>query len=338
MGWTRNVDDDRGAYVQLKSFATAATVDGSGLAYKQTVDSGQASGIHPDVSLVNKIRESTDQAGSLDKVPVVVILDTSGSMGEKVVESVLKELVNIFDALAGNGIPNADVMVMIFNDNKTDGPLGLVTGTQFETTSAIVPQIANLYPVGNGGGNEHEDSAYALWYVLNRTKVEYIGDSTGRNGFVFLLTDERAWDTTPGAMKTMFGDGEYQSEKVGDIINHLYEQGWITYLLRPQGTTRYPAMKPFWTPLLFSPEHFVDDVPINELCKIIGGLVAGNLGLDVNQVMSNAGATSTSTDLVLRTVANSGGQSLSKIPTGSGSLPVKRKNSVTTDDDDNRDV
>lgn len=314
-------DDNRARYQHNLRAAFLSSSDNTGNVHLNNIKGGKAPAkTHPDVSLVDKRRESNNNDGNLNKVPIVICLDATGSMSDSPA-IVRNKLIDLQDSLAKNNVPYADVMVMLFNDYNSDGvEYAAVQATQFESDAKIIPQLANLTPVGNGGGNYHEDSGYALWYVLNRTDVNYIGGLDGKKGFIFVITDEKAWNCDRKTLRKMFGSGEFSDTKVEDIVSELLK-AWNIFVLRPlEGSYHNSSdISQYWSEML-GVEAVQEQVPMNNICEVIAGTVAGFHGVDLSNDFSDT-SVSFVTSMVRAAGSSVGTSSSLTVATNTSNLP-----------------
>lgn len=149
----------------------------------------------------NVVRECRDSDEHPNTVPIILGIDTTGSMNHaskaciaKLNDTILSLYENFKDveiAIAGIGDFNYD-----------RSPFQL---SQFESDTRIVDNLFDLYIENGGGGNSFE-SYSALWYAgLHHTNLDCW--KRGKNGILISLGDETLNPYLPkSAISQVFGD------------------------------------------------------------------------------------------------------------------------------------
>jgi hypothetical protein len=128
-------------------------------------------------------------------VPVEIMLDTTGSMGDNV-DIALKGIPDTRDYLQAIMRPGCEAHVAtgVFNDvvdTFSDGSQGVVmTRSQFEMTERMAEQMMHHIPMRGGAGNRKEDSQFCLFAAAYLSSF-YI-NRIGLKSYHFIITDDAA--------------------------------------------------------------------------------------------------------------------------------------------------
>ena len=184
-------------------------------------------GIHADLdpkNMKNMMRESRDGANNPRSRAIILALDETGSMGDIPHFMVGSGLPKVFEEIeARNPVSDPHIMVMGIGDVESDkAPIQM---SQFEAGKDILPQLANIFLEGNGGGNHYESYALAWYMAANHTSIDCF-EKRGEKGYLFTIGDEfptpllRADD-----IRKFVGTGPQEdltSEQILNMANRMY--------------------------------------------------------------------------------------------------------------------
>lgn len=170
-------------------------------------------------------------------MPVEVLLDTTGSMGDNV-EMAIRALADSYE-WCSSVLPGCHLHMCTgtFGDIEVDQfPY---CRTQFEMEAGkMVGQLTKLVADNGGGGNRKEDPQYGLFAATYLT--DFYVDKIGLGGYHFTVSDEPASDRLELSwLKRIFGD---------DVFEKIAENG---YELSPHRLPTTPEM----LNLLFARTH-----------------------------------------------------------------------------------
>jgi hypothetical protein len=135
-----------------------------------------------------KVRESRDNDNQPESIPIIIMFDVTGSMGDIPNEFIKKTLINMMDILLEKGLKNSQILFGAIGDYNYDKYP--IQATQFESgTDEINAAITSLKVEQGGGGNEHESYHLAWYFAANKTAIDSF-DKRGRKGFLFTIGDE----------------------------------------------------------------------------------------------------------------------------------------------------
>ena len=188
MGYSNYSDDAAEARVSARVSAGKPAV----ASYTADIASGAAPAkVHTNLDPRGLLfRESRDSENHPESVPVILILDQTGSMG-KVIKQIQKSIRSIMKLLVDKGyLPHPHIMVIAVGDvpnpDREKAPLQV---SQFESDDKIEQCIDDIFIEGNGGGQKRESYQNAAYVVAYKTRTDH-WDKRGRKGYVFFFGDE----------------------------------------------------------------------------------------------------------------------------------------------------
>lgn len=257
-----------------------------------------------------KRREARDSDDHPESVPVAVFFDVTGSMG-MIPELLRKKLPTLLEAiLKGGALEHPQIMFGAVGDAYTDRvPLQI---SQFESSNVLDDHLDKIFLEGNGGGQGRESYEMALYFMAHYVDADS-WEKRGKKGYVFVIGDEGHYTHLDShQFNTATGFGLEANVPFAEVAEQVQEK-WETFILRPEEGTGYAHDQSIingWK------DHFgerVIQVPKMDLIsEFIAGIIAQCEGIDVATVLAAGGATSNSTDIVLRATsqlvgASSGG-------------------------------
>ena len=146
----------------------------------------KATRMDPALDPNNVIRECVDSPEHPETKPVLISIDTTGSMGQAAVEtasSLNKIMTNLFGK-----VKDIEFMTMGIGDFAYDRcPLQV---SQFESDIRIAEQMDKIYFEFGGGGNSYESYTAAWKFGLDNTKLDCY-DKRGKKALLITMGDER---------------------------------------------------------------------------------------------------------------------------------------------------
>lgn len=312
---------DSGAYFAASSARRAAGIDD--FDYTVKVSTGKASGVHatldplgmknPDASKYRfPLRESRDTDEHPDSIPIAMIFDVTGSMGQipKVLQQKLARLMDVVIDKAG--IPDPQILVGAVGDSTCD-QYPLQVG-QFESSNLFDEQLRNIIVERGGGGQNMESYALAYRFAADHTATDAF-EKRGKKGYFFTMGDEMPWPTvTVRDVSRLFGVEAAEDETVESLIARASERWEIFHLFSLDGSYRNDTrVHDRWRKLLGERLVMVEDSSL--VCEIIAGLVHMlETAYDIDRVVHDIGLSGAAASAVKNAL----------VPVGAGSLVAKR--------------
>lgn len=196
----------RGRKVNLSS----GSLDGDWSAQQMFTQRHLAKELNP----YNVMRECCDNEEHPNTIPVIIGLDTTGSMGAAGVE-VAKKL-NVIITELYNRYQDIEIMVMGIGDLAyDDAPVQM---SQFESDIRIAEQLDKVWLEGGGGGNAYESYTAAWYFGLKHCKLDCW--NRGKKGIIITTGDE---PLNPYLPKDRLNDISGDSNQDNIETNELYE-------------------------------------------------------------------------------------------------------------------
>lgn len=275
--------------------AKGITVDRATFAHDDDIKSGRAAKkVHDSLSPKGvKIRESRDSAAHPVTVPIVLLLDTTGSMADvpKIIQKNLSRLMGCFlddktsgKKYLGEGYPA--IMIGAVDDYDAQASYkheGALQVGQFESGIEIDDNLTNIWLTENGGGTYHESYELGMYFVARHTAHDN-WDKRKRKGYMFIMGDEHAYPAvSKEAVKTLIGDSIQSDISLADILEEVKERYHVFFIL-PNMTNHYSdkSLEQYWVKLL-SQQNVIKLKEPDKICECIVGAVAiceENVGLD----------------------------------------------------------
>lgn len=243
-----------------------ATAKKKGILYTDAVFShdrdvrdGRASGAHNTLDPKGvAVRESRDSDAHPVSVPIIVCLDTTGSMMSvpAMIQAELPKLMGRFldDKASGNrylGEGHPAVMVAAVDDHDAmRGESGTLQVGQFESGIEVDDNISNLWMTGHGGGTYDESYELMLWFAAQHTVHDH-WEKRKRKGYLFFIGDEHAYDPVRAErVRNVIGSGA-QDVPLKDVVAQVQERYHVFFII-PNMTLHYndPELHRYWSDLL----------------------------------------------------------------------------------------
>ncbi len=252
-----------------------------------------------------QIRECFDSAEYPNTTPVVVSFDLTGSNKTVAALSQVK-LCTLFGILQRRGIcQDPAVAVVGYGDAYCDKlPLQY---SQFESDNAIDTALDKMVLEGCGGGNGGETATLA-WYFTN----EYVSidsyNKRGKKGYFIMIADERALDLKPQHVERFIGPTEASAEQLtAEYLAKKLQEKWNVFVLHVDNSSaRIQNAKEQYVSL-FGEEHVLDltrpEDMVETICAVVGALEETLDASDVERVLVESGASSTSASTALAAVS-----------------------------------
>jgi len=169
-----------------------------------------------------EMRESMDSEEHPNSTPVIIGLDTTGSMGylsEEIAKNGLNE--TMLKIYATNPIEDPQLMFAAIGDVTDRAPLQV---TQFESDIRIAEQLFALWMEGNGG-DAPEDFELMWYFAAKHTRIDSF-EKHGKKGFLFTIGDADVHEMVKGPyIEDIFKDASrnYSSKNLYDMVSEKYQ-------------------------------------------------------------------------------------------------------------------
>jgi hypothetical protein len=228
------------------------------------------------------VREARDSDNHPESLPVMVMLDVTGSMAS-VPGIVQRKLPKLMEILLDKGYcKDPAILVGAVGDALSDR-VPMQAG-QFESGIEIDEQIGHLYLEANGGGGEPQESYQLALYLAARCTATDAWEKRGKKGFLFIIGDEKPYGgSPPEEFKRIFDHTVQETVLTRDLVREAKER-WHIFYLMPKGTSHYkqPDITDAWAGLIGSENLIMLDDP-NLVCETIGatvGMIENAITLD----------------------------------------------------------
>ncbi len=190
--------------------------------------------IAPELNPYNVMRECCDNEEHPNTVPVVICLDTTGSMGYVGVE-VAKKL-NVIITELYERYMDIEIMVMGIGDLAYDrAPVQI---SQFESDIRIAEQLDKVFMERGGGGNGYESYSAAWYFGLKHCKLDCW--NRGKKGIIITTGDEPLNPYLPARyLNTISGDTNEADVETSALYNAASEKYDIYHIAINDSGTSY---------------------------------------------------------------------------------------------------
>ena len=211
--------------------------------------------IDPDMVIKGKIRESRDSEEHPNSFPIIIALDTTGSMGHIPMDLIQGSLPEIMKSILEDDIPDPQVCFIGVGDCYCD--TAPIQCGQFESSDDLMEKwFQKVYLEGGGGGNPGESYNLA-WYFASRHTVTDSWEKRHKKGVLITIGDEPCLAEIPKSdIANLFGD-EPQSECLSsNLIKEASEQ-WEIFHIHMGDAPSYSSVISKWKKLIGEDRVFV---------------------------------------------------------------------------------
>lgn len=227
-----------------------------------------------------KVRESRDSDDHPTSVPVAVIFDETGSMGN-IPRVMVKKLPELYGLLLRKGyVEHPQIMYGAVGDAYSDRvPLQI---GQFESDNRADEDLSKIFLEGNGGGQQTESYDLAMYFMANHTATD-AWEKRGKRGYLFLIGDESYYpNVNPTQVRNIIGEELAEPLDTKALAAQLQEK-WDVYFIIPQHGSyfRHTHITDSWRELFGQNVILLDDE--EAVCESIAlaiGLAEGTVDLD----------------------------------------------------------
>lgn len=191
-------------------------------------------------------REARDSVANPNSLPIILALDTTGSMGSIIHTAIDKYNMVIEEIVTKKAIPDPAMMTMFVDDVFVCDPALQVS--QFESDERVAEQMGEMYITGNGGGNNSESYHLPLYMAAFKTRTDAF-EKRGKKGYLFITGDEMMPPPlTPEQIKHVFGPDENVSEPLSymDLFQAASRMYHVFHVAAVHGGGREDSYRNAW--------------------------------------------------------------------------------------------
>lgn len=183
--------------------------------------------ISDEMNIRGKIRESRDSEEHPESFPIIIALDTTGSMGDIPRDLVTNSLPEIMKSIIEAGIPHPQLCFLGVGDAYYD-KCPIQCG-QFESSDELMEKWLKLvYLEGGGGGNGGESYNLAWYFAARHTSIDSF-IKRHKKGVLITIGDEPCHKAISNRdIRSLFGDGAESNITSTDLLEKVKEQ-WEPY-------------------------------------------------------------------------------------------------------------
>ena len=334
MGFTGYSDEAAEARVESRVREGKAAVS----SYTADIAAGVAPPkVHNDLDPKGLIfRESRDSEAHPESVPVILVLDETGSMG-RVIRQIQKSIRSLMKLLVHKGyLPHPHIMIIGIGDvpNRERAPLQV---SQFESDDKIEGCIDSVFIEGQGGSYGQESYQNAAYIAAFKTRTDHY-EKRGQRGYMFIFGDEENHEFSVDEVRKLIDTADertLQSMTTAEIYEKAAEKYRIFFVLpkRASGGTNEGIVS-HWSKLIGSQNvlRLEDENAAGECVAAQIGICEGTTDVDtISKDLTDIHGAGSATTALIRAVRGSvsttaAGEALTKMPKGSlvpGSAPVE---------------
>jgi hypothetical protein len=245
------------------------------------------------------LRESRDSEQHPNSVPIIIALDTTGSMGSIPLHLVREGLPKMVGTVIQKGIPDPQILFLGVGDHECDdAPLQV---GQFESGDAELDLWLTRTWLEKGGGGNAGESYFLAWYfAANHTVTDSI-EKRGQKGLLFTIGDEPCLRDLPKrSINEIMGESPQSNYSDKELLEAAQEKYDVYHLHILQGSAGHRSLG-YWQNLLGQNCIAVKDY--EKVADIISDIIVSNVQSRVsfeptnvtNVITSNPAKTGVST-------------------------------------------
>lgn len=229
------------------------------------------------------LRESRDSENHPNSIPIIIALDTTGSM-DSIPNYLVKEgLPKLVSNIIQKGVPDPQILFLGVGDHECDkAPLQV---GQFESGDEELDLwLSRTWLERGGGANAGESYLLAHYFAANHTSIDS-WEKRKQKGLLFTIGDEPGLRSLPSrSIKELMNkevQSSYTDEQLLETVQEMYD---VYHIHMTHGYRRtYPSRaETYWKDLLGQHCIIVDE-PEN-VADVISGIVIDNV---INRVSYN---------------------------------------------------
>lgn len=183
--------------------------------------------IDSEMIINGKVRESRDSEEHPNSFPIIIALDTTGSMGHIPMDLIKGSFPEIMKSIIEAGVPDPQVCFVGVGDCYFDN--APIQCGQFESSDELMEKWFQKVFLESGGGNNPGESYNLAWYFASRHTVTDSWEKRHKKGVLITIGDEPCLAEIPQSnIVSLFGDGSQSGILSSSLIEEASEQ-WELY-------------------------------------------------------------------------------------------------------------
>lgn len=268
-----------------------ASTGASAFVHTAAISAGTAvAAIHDTLNLANKpYRECRDNPDNPVSVPIGVVIDVTGSMG-RIADLIIADLNKLVPAIRDRGVvKNPSLCFGAVGDARCDSRRGCFQLGEFEASDELAEQhLGNIWKTDQGGGTQEESYDLPMYFFANHVQTDH-WDNRGEKGFLFIIGDERYYNTTTPKDALEFCGINLEADIPIEATAAKLQERWHTFILRPGQTNNFddPKVDEAWA-RLFSSERVMKLEDWHDIVPMIAGTISVMSGEAVDAAIKAA--------------------------------------------------
>ena len=219
------------------------------------------------------LRESRDSVNHPNSVPIIIALDTTGSMGDIPHYLVKEGLPKMVGNIIQKGVPDPQILFLGVGDHECDrAPLQV---GQFESGDEKLDLWLTRTWLERGGGGNAGESYLLAWYFGAKHTVLDCVEKRGEKGILITIGDEPGLTSLPRrSVEEIMGkdvQGNYSDQQLLDLVSESYD----VYHLHIHHGGGYKRAEDYWKHILGQHCIIVDNY--ENVSEVISNLVVSNV-------------------------------------------------------------
>lgn len=183
--------------------------------------------IDSEMIINGKVRESRDSEEHPNSFPIIIALDTTGSMGHIPMDLIKGSFPEIMKSIIEAGVPDPQVCFVGVGDCYFDN--APIQCGQFESSDELMEKWFQKVYLEEGGGNNPGESYNLAWYFASRHTVTDSWEKRHKKGVLITIGDEPCLAEIPQSnIVGLFGDGAQSGILSSALIEEASEK-WELY-------------------------------------------------------------------------------------------------------------
>ena len=269
---------DHSAYRAAKAYRARRGMDDFGYTARLREQPYDTWTVHADLDPFGvTARECRDSADHGNSLPIAVLFDVTGSMGQvpMIMQSKLGKLHGL---LKDKGYAD-DPQILFGGIGDADTDRAPLQVGQFESDNRMDEQLRNILLEGGGGGQKSESYELAAYFMAEHVVTD-AWEKRRKQGYLFLIGDELNKPRLASRhIRAVIGDHIRTDIAVESIYRELGQRWQVHYILPNQSSYYHdPEIAEHWHTLLGQNFLRLDDPAA--VCE----LIALTIGLSENRV------------------------------------------------------
>ncbi len=203
------------------------------------------------------LRESRDSDTHPNTIPIIIALDTTGSMGNIPMHLVKDGLPKMVGNIIQKGVADPAILFLGVGDHECDrAPLQV---GQFESGDEELDLWLTRTWLERGGGGNSGESYLLAWYFASKHTVSDAWEKRGQKGILFTIGDEPCLKSLPKrAIEELMGVPCQSNFSANELLEAAQEKYDVYHLHIMQGSDGRNSLH-YWQNLLGQHCIVVDD-------------------------------------------------------------------------------